>query len=59
MRHQGEGMTVEVTLSSDLAVTVGVAGLQESQGLGVVQCAGGGLEILQEKPGKKKKRRDN
>lgn len=43
-------MIIVVTLRADLAVAVGVTGLQESGGLGVGQCAGSGLEILQEKP---------
>lgn len=43
-------MSIAVTLRADLAVAVGVTGLQESGGLGVGQCAGSGLEILQEKP---------
>lgn len=47
-------MNVAGTLSADLAVAVGVTGLQEGGGLGVGQCAGTGLEILQEKPSEEK-----
>ena len=43
-------MNIADTLSPDLSVTVGVTGLQEGGCLGVGQCAGRGLEILQEKP---------
>jgi len=38
------------TINSNLAVTVAVAGLQESLGLGVGQGACTGLEVLQEQP---------
>lgn len=38
------------TVSANLAVTVGVAGLEESRGLGIGQCACTGLEVLQEQP---------
>lgn len=41
-------MNIADTLSADLSVTVSVTGLQESGCLGVGQCAGIGLEILQE-----------
>lgn len=43
-------MNIADTLRADLSVTVGVTGLQESGCLGGGQCAGSGLEILQEKP---------
>lgn len=49
-------MNTAGTLIADLAVAVGVTGLQESGGLGVGQCAGTGLEILQEKPSEEKHR---
>lgn len=50
-----EELNIAGTLSADLAVTIGVTGLHESGGLGVGQCAGTGLEILQEKPSEEKK----
>lgn len=55
-QNEGEREEVSVadTLSADLAVAVGVTGLQESGGLGVGQCAGTSLEILQEKPSEAK-----
>lgn len=56
-------MKIADTLSADLAVTVGVTGLQESGCLGGGECAGRGGEVLQEKPAgekkKKKKKRCN
>lgn len=57
VHHKWEKMKITDTLSADLAVTVGVTGLQESGCLGGGQCAGRGREILQEKPagGEKKK----
>lgn len=45
-----EEINIADTLTADLAIAVGVTGLQESGGLGVGQSAGTGLEILQEKP---------
>lgn len=39
-----------LTIHSDLAITVAVAGGQEGLGLLVGECPGGGREVLQEEP---------
>lgn len=45
-----------LTINSDLAVTIGVTGLEEHLGLSIGQSSGTGREVLQEQPGESDQR---